>query len=132
MVSVMLTPTIPLPIFPLGIRTKPLALIRIFVFVRFAGTLSTAGKARSVGAWFGAGCMATKYDASDPGHWYTFSSRHSGVVNFGFMDGSVRGVTKSGPWQGRTVTPLTPRWQNFQRAAGMQDGDVIDFGQLGG
>ncbi len=83
-------------------------------------------------AWFGAGCMATKYDASDPGHWYTFSSRHSGVVNFGFMDGSVRGVTKSGPWQGRTVTPLTPRWQNFQRAAGMQDGDVIDFGQLGG
>jgi len=56
-VSVMLTPTIPLPIFPAGVRTNPEALIRIFVPVRFAGTVRTAGKARSVGAWFGAGCI---------------------------------------------------------------------------
>jgi prepilin-type N-terminal cleavage/methylation domain-containing protein/prepilin-type processing-associated H-X9-DG protein len=83
-------------------------------------------------SWFGAGCMPTRWGAPDPAHWYQFSSRHSGVVNFGFMDGSVRGVTKGPAWQGYTITPLTPWWQNYQRAAGMQDGDVIDFGQLGG
>jgi prepilin-type N-terminal cleavage/methylation domain-containing protein/prepilin-type processing-associated H-X9-DG protein len=77
--------------------------------------------------WFGAGCMPTAWELQEPGHWYNFSSRHSGIVNFGFMDGSVRGVTKAG----KNTGWYSPRWYQMQYAAGMHDGAVIDFSQLG-
>ncbi|HEV3235681.1 MAG TPA: DUF1559 domain-containing protein, partial [Gemmataceae bacterium] len=82
-------------------------------------------------SWFGAGCLATRRDCEDPAVYASFSSRHTGVVNFGFLDGSVRGITKTGPFISNGVTPLTSRWIAFQDAAGMADGDVIDFSQLG-
>jgi prepilin-type N-terminal cleavage/methylation domain-containing protein/prepilin-type processing-associated H-X9-DG protein len=69
--------------------------------------------------WFGAGCMPTAWGLPDPAHWYQFSSRHTGVVNFGFMDGSVRGITKGCDY-----------WQ-YQYAAGMADGKVINWSSLG-
>jgi prepilin-type N-terminal cleavage/methylation domain-containing protein/prepilin-type processing-associated H-X9-DG protein len=70
-------------------------------------------------AWFGAGSMPTGWGLNEPGHWYTYSSRHTGVVNFAFMDGSVRPITKGADY-----------W-NYQYAAGMQDGTVVDFSKLG-
>jgi prepilin-type N-terminal cleavage/methylation domain-containing protein/prepilin-type processing-associated H-X9-DG protein len=71
--------------------------------------------------WMGAGAMPTAWGLATSGNarWYRFSSRHTGVVQFGFADGSVRGITKG--------APNGP----FVQASGMQDGTVIDFGQLG-
>ncbi|HEV3236539.1 MAG TPA: DUF1559 domain-containing protein [Gemmataceae bacterium] len=77
--------------------------------------------------WFGAGCMPTAWELQDPGHWTNFSSRHTGIVNFGFMDGSVRGITKAG----KDTNWFSNRWVQFQQAAGMHDGYVMDFSVLG-
>ena len=70
-------------------------------------------------AWFGAGSMPTGWGLGNIGHWYTYSSRHTGVVNFAFMDGSVRPITKGCDY-----------WQ-YQYAAGMADGQVVNFSMLG-
>jgi hypothetical protein len=48
-----------------------------------------------------------------------FDSKHTGIVNFGFMDGSVHAITTS-------INPVT----YFQLSA-MADGSVIDAAQLG-
>jgi prepilin-type N-terminal cleavage/methylation domain-containing protein/prepilin-type processing-associated H-X9-DG protein len=82
-------------------------------------------------SWFGAGCLYTLRDCEDPARYASFSSRHSGVVNFGFMDGSVRGITKTGVYPGNGAAPTSARWIAFQDAAGMQDGDVVNFSMLG-
>jgi prepilin-type N-terminal cleavage/methylation domain-containing protein len=76
-------------------------------------------------AWMGA-AMVTYWGIPDPAVWYAYGSQHTGVVQFGFGDGSVRSIRK-----GVGVTALTTDWYNFQRAAGYQDGGVIDFSQLG-
>ena len=58
--------------------------------------------------------------------YYTFSSKHTGVVQFGMGDGSVQRIrtlcmdTASQP-------DFTASWFNFQRVAAMQDGEVIDY-----
>jgi prepilin-type N-terminal cleavage/methylation domain-containing protein/prepilin-type processing-associated H-X9-DG protein len=80
-------------------------------------------------AWFGAGSMPTAWGIAPSGGtgptgakypgFYQFSSKHAGVVNFAFADGSVRGITRVGDYT------------NFVRASGMADGAVVDFTQLG-
>jgi prepilin-type N-terminal cleavage/methylation domain-containing protein len=79
-------------------------------------------------AWMGAGAMPTAWDLLDPSAWYTFGSRHTAVVQFAFGDGSVRGMPKIGP-----STPwFSAQWYAFVNASGMQDGNVVDWSQLGG
>jgi prepilin-type N-terminal cleavage/methylation domain-containing protein/prepilin-type processing-associated H-X9-DG protein len=51
--------------------------------------------------------------------WYTYSSRHGPIVNFAFCDGSVRPIVKGCDYQ------------SFLNAAGMQDGNVVNFSLLG-
>jgi prepilin-type processing-associated H-X9-DG protein len=48
-------------------------------------------------AWMGAGTMITAPGLGDgpTSSWYTFDSKHTGVVNFCFGDGSVRPVNKN-------------------------------------
>jgi prepilin-type processing-associated H-X9-DG protein len=75
--------------------------------------------------WMGAGSMPTAHGlpTDADAHWNTFSSRHSGIVQFGFCDGSVRPIAKG----------LTSGagWYNFVYASGANDGMVIDFSTLG-
>src|SRR5262249_49785347 len=78
-------------------------------------------------SWVGAGALPTAWDLIDPAQWYSFGSKHTGVVNFGFCDGSVRPMRKIGSDTGWFST----QWYNFQYAAGYQDGYVIDFSQIG-
>jgi prepilin-type N-terminal cleavage/methylation domain-containing protein/prepilin-type processing-associated H-X9-DG protein len=93
--------------------------------------------------WAGAGSLGGRRDVGDPASSTSFSSRHTGVVNFGFLDGSVRGVKKTGPWLGSesdaglTSTPIaswaapkSAHWTAFMQALGMADGQVVDFSQL--
>jgi prepilin-type N-terminal cleavage/methylation domain-containing protein len=77
-------------------------------------------------SWMGAGLMATAWGLPNPPQWYTYGSNHTGVVMFGFGDGSVRPVMK-----GVGSNFFTNDWYVFQRAAGFQDGGVIDFSVLG-
>jgi prepilin-type N-terminal cleavage/methylation domain-containing protein/prepilin-type processing-associated H-X9-DG protein len=77
-------------------------------------------------SWMGAGSMPTAWGLRSDANvnWYTFSSRHSGVVQFAFCDGSVRPIAK-----GQT-SPSTG-YNNYIYASGANDGRVIDFSTLG-
>jgi prepilin-type N-terminal cleavage/methylation domain-containing protein len=77
-------------------------------------------------SWMGAGSLALAWGLEDPAHWYTFSSKHTAVVQFSFCDGSVRGIRR-----GAGGSFFTSDWYNLMRAGGYQDGQVIDFSQLG-
>jgi prepilin-type N-terminal cleavage/methylation domain-containing protein len=78
-------------------------------------------------SWMGASSLPTAWGLQDPPHWYTYGSKHTAVIQFGFCDGSVRGLRK-----GAGAQFFTPDWFNLARASGFQDGQVIDFSQLGG
>ncbi len=71
--------------------------------------------------WAGAGGMPTAWGLrlDSAVDWYTFSSKHSGMVQFGFCDGSVRGITKGCDNQ------------IFYNASGMNDGNPVDWGAIG-
>ena len=78
--------------------------------------------------WVAAPPMPAAFDLLTPTSWVTYGSRHTGgIVQFAFCDGSVRGL--------RTIGSSTPwfsaQWYAFQEAAGMQDGAVIDWTQIG-
>jgi len=76
--------------------------------------------------WMGAGSLPTYWGLPTPGQWYTFGSKHPGVVQFGFGDGSVRSIRK-----GVGTTPGSADWYMLQRAAGRSDGELIDWSVLG-
>jgi prepilin-type N-terminal cleavage/methylation domain-containing protein/prepilin-type processing-associated H-X9-DG protein len=97
--------------------------------IAFGETLAGNPNARDFRlTWMGAGSMPTAWGLpTDTGaRWYTFSSRHGGVVNFGFCDGSVRPMTK-----GQTGNFTNPGYANYVAASGANDGKVIDFSVLG-
>ena len=77
-----------------------------------------SGSRDTLGTWMGAGAVPTAWGLGSPSTWYQFSGKHSGVVLFGFCDGSVRGIRK-----GVNST-------QFIYASGASDGTVVDFDQL--
>jgi prepilin-type N-terminal cleavage/methylation domain-containing protein len=76
--------------------------------------------------WMGAGSLPLYWGLPTPAQWYTFGSKHTGVVQFGFGDGSVRSIRK-----GIGTNPGAADWYVLQRAGGRNDGEVLDFSQLG-
>jgi prepilin-type N-terminal cleavage/methylation domain-containing protein len=114
------------------------------------GTSNTIGFGESLGgndiardfrlSWMGAGAMPTAWGlpvggtassklpdgtTANPAYigYYNFSSRHTGIVQFGFCDGSVRSLRK-GARSGAS-------YSLYVAASGANDGVVIDFGQIG-
>src|SRR5579871_1682181 len=84
-------------------------------------------------SWFGVGALPTKFGLGVPGQpygnslpgagWPTFSSKHTGGVQFCFADGSVRLLTF-----GRTTVRkpnCSPDWYTLQALAGIKDGQVV-------
>ena len=55
-------------------------------------------------------------------NWASFSSMHTGMVQFGFGDGSVRGIRHGGSHQ--RYQPTSSGWWALQALAGMRDGDL--------
>jgi prepilin-type N-terminal cleavage/methylation domain-containing protein len=81
-------------------------------------------------SWMGTGIEMAKFGlAPGPvnaaGGWNFFSSRHTGITQFCFGDGSVRGV-RNGSTQQRNPTQPGSDWYKLQAMAGMQDGDVVE------
>jgi prepilin-type N-terminal cleavage/methylation domain-containing protein len=72
-------------------------------------------------SWMGGDALPVAWGTPDPPQWYTFGSGHTGVVQFCWADGSVRGVRKGIP-TGRTA---------YRHAAGFKDGVVYDSADLG-
>ena len=81
---------------------------------------SDTGPRQYSDSWMGVGALATFPGlgggaASNP---FTFSSRHDGVVQFCFGDGSVRPLRKGADYN------------NFIWVTGWQDGQVVDFSAI--
>jgi prepilin-type N-terminal cleavage/methylation domain-containing protein/prepilin-type processing-associated H-X9-DG protein len=94
-------------------------------FGEYLGGLSLKGTRPLEQAWMGAGWLPTKYglapvygpQGNDYSIWM-FQSGHTGVVNFAFADGSVRGISR------------TADFNAFIAASGMADGTVLNPSEL--
>jgi prepilin-type N-terminal cleavage/methylation domain-containing protein len=90
-------------------------------------------------AWGGAGALlsSTGIPTDTNAAWYTWSSKHTGVVQFSMCDGSVRTFPKFGGLvcpqpntdSGCSVVGST-QLNNFIYLSGMGDGSVIDYSQF--
>ncbi|OWK42379.1 DUF1559 domain-containing protein [Fimbriiglobus ruber] len=69
--------------------------------------------------WFGAGSMPTAWGLTTTPDWVNFSSRHTGIVNFAFCDGSVRPIS------------VNANGTMFNYVGGLADGNLIVWSQLG-
>ena len=96
--------------------------------IAFGETLggNALGSRNFVASWMGSGCIATAWGIApvygpngNDVDWWQFSSRHPGVVNFAFADGSVRAITRS-------VDTHT-----FVFASGMRDARLYNTDDLG-
>ena len=71
-----------------------------------------------VAAWMGAVSLPTAWQLPTPTAWSSYGSAHTGQTLFGMCDGSVRSIRNFTGW-------YTTQWYDFQRLAGMRDGQVI-------
>jgi prepilin-type N-terminal cleavage/methylation domain-containing protein/prepilin-type processing-associated H-X9-DG protein len=77
------------------------------------------------GSWMGFGCLpAVGGLPTNQPVWYQFSSRHTGLVNFAFGDGSVHAMSSGASAWTAGLPP--PDWIKFQGMAGVRDGRVDD------
>jgi len=74
----------------------------------------------------GAGALPTAWCLIDPAQWYSFGSKHTRVVLFGYCDGSVRQVRRGIGASGANTQWFNNDWYTFNRAAGATDGQVYD------
>jgi prepilin-type N-terminal cleavage/methylation domain-containing protein len=73
-----------------------------------------------VASWMGAGAVPSAWSTIDPAQWYSFGSKHTGVVQFAYGDGSVRSIRKIGP----STDWYTPRYYQWLYITGAADGQV--------
>jgi prepilin-type N-terminal cleavage/methylation domain-containing protein/prepilin-type processing-associated H-X9-DG protein len=74
-------------------------------------------------SWAGCGSMPTAWALPNKTGWYTFGSKHTGLVNFAWGDGSVRPIRR---FSGETTDWFSSSWYTLQRAGGYRDGQVYD------
>jgi prepilin-type processing-associated H-X9-DG protein len=94
-------------------------------FGEYLGGLSRDGTRWGELSWMGAGWLPTKFGLApvygpqgNDYTWAMFQSGHTGVVNFAFADGSVRGISR------------TADFNAYIAASGMADGTVFDPSDL--
>jgi prepilin-type N-terminal cleavage/methylation domain-containing protein/prepilin-type processing-associated H-X9-DG protein len=73
--------------------------------------------------WMGVGAKALKFGQGNPPlSWASFSSRHTGTINYCFADGSVRPLRYAGTEQ---RNPPVAEWFTLQQLGGTSDGQVL-------
>jgi prepilin-type N-terminal cleavage/methylation domain-containing protein len=80
-------------------------------------------------SWMGGGYHVHAWGLPSPSVWYTFSSKHPGVVNFCLGDGSVRNVRK-----GIATTfdfTADSDWFQYNRFGGWNDGETLNISKIG-
>jgi prepilin-type N-terminal cleavage/methylation domain-containing protein/prepilin-type processing-associated H-X9-DG protein len=86
------------------------------------------GGSRNYGySYMSPGYLGTMQDLITPG-WRTFGSKHMGMVQFVFCDGSVRGLRSN--VSATAPDPSSARWLAFQQMGGMADGNVVNSSAL--
>jgi hypothetical protein len=83
-------------------------------------------------SWMGVGAMPTfgGMKAVNP-TWFEYSSKHPGIVQFCFADGSVHGLKPGKTSPGfRLQGPYSEDWYVFQQLSGFRDGEIRDTSSL--
>ncbi len=88
----------------------------------YLGGIET-GSRDFLGAWIAAGNFPHAWATISPAQWYTYGSKHTGLVQMAWGDGSVRPIRKIG----NATDWFSTRWYTQMRAAGMTDGQVYDI-----
>jgi prepilin-type N-terminal cleavage/methylation domain-containing protein len=97
-----------------------------------------AGQLEVGWSWMAMGVAGTWRGLGGPteSHWAQFGSRHRGVVQFCFADGSVHALARKvdiQPWLSNRPNlpdPSYADWYVLQRLAGYRDGEVVGAGAL--
>jgi prepilin-type N-terminal cleavage/methylation domain-containing protein len=93
----------------------------VLMFGETLGGEQTGARQRSH-TWMGVGAMPTAWGLIPDAQWYTFGSKHSGIVQFALGDGSVRGA--------KLVGSSGTAWNNYIYFTGWRDGRVITTDQV--
>jgi len=90
--------------------------------------------------WMGAGSLPTYWglptgtdntNGQGQAAWFAFGGFHTGIVMFGFGDGSVRNLRKGIPACANTACPNNPSGLALQRLSGRNDGEIVDLALVG-
>jgi prepilin-type N-terminal cleavage/methylation domain-containing protein/prepilin-type processing-associated H-X9-DG protein len=78
-------------------------------------------------SWVGSCCISPGYGTitGQDAFVYQMSSRHTGIVNCCFADGSVRGIVGNIP-----INTTNPQWLTLQALGGMQDASSMDASSI--
>jgi prepilin-type N-terminal cleavage/methylation domain-containing protein len=120
---------------PFGNRTKnALGVMQdgtsnTILFSEALGGTDTGNRDFSI-AWMGGSAFSLAWGTGpEPTQWYQIGSKHPGVIQVGYGDGSVRTIRK-GVGIGFNFTADSD-WFNLMRAGGYHDGEVLNFSKIG-
>jgi prepilin-type N-terminal cleavage/methylation domain-containing protein/prepilin-type processing-associated H-X9-DG protein len=90
-------------------------------------TLGAAPRDRTL-SWMGVGALVSNFGMPKTGAFYSFGSRHAGIINFCFCDGSVRPLKF--PIETPTTTPTPADYKAFIYLTGYHDGTAFDLSPI--
>jgi prepilin-type processing-associated H-X9-DG protein len=98
----------------------------VFMYGEIPGVMRTQGNPSQVWAitWIGGGFFWNNYGLPNNDRFLAFGSKHSGIVNYAYCDGSVRAVRNG------LVSP-SQEYNAYIYSAGMRDGRVFDPSLIG-
>jgi prepilin-type N-terminal cleavage/methylation domain-containing protein/prepilin-type processing-associated H-X9-DG protein len=100
------------------------------LFGEYLGSLGSSGSGTHTlaVAWLGATGFPSYFSMAEPTKWSSYGSKHTGIVNFAYADGSVHPIRKGFSSPGSATDILNranAAWDAFQSLAGKNEGDVI-------